>query len=160
MCWRFLCGIGHIWLMPLHQHMHLKFSFFKSKRTAIWTSELRLATGAGAQSDEIKTFLTNCDCLALIRTIQSLLPCIEGTSLKVQTGHNPRKWMLTCNAPNRMLMRWILRSDQFDNEIIYCPSFDHQVPDAFSRLLYPLDTNDWQTIHEKISQFAFSLATM
>ena len=82
---------------------------------------------------------TERECYAVVWSVLSLRPYIEGTHVKVRTDHVALRWMLTLNDPTGRLMRWRLRLMEFDYEIVYRPGRVHQVPDALSRLPQPED---------------------
>ena len=80
---------------------------------------------------------TERECYAVVWSVLTLRPYLEGAHFLVRTDHNALKWLLTLEDPTGRLMRWRLRLMEFDYEIIYRPGLKHQVPDALSRLRHP-----------------------
>ena len=88
----------------------------------------------GLTSAEKNYSATERECLAVVWSVTSLRPYIEGQTIRVRTDHDSLKWLMSLDDPSGRLARWRLRLSEFDLRIEYRPGRKHQVPDALSRL--------------------------
>ena len=94
---------------------------------------------------------TERECFAVVWSLLTLRPYLDGTRFYVRTDHDALKWLMTLNDPSGRLTRWRLRLAEFDFEIIYRPGRKHQVPDALSRLTK--NDHDTHEVDDEIPTF-------
>ena len=80
---------------------------------------------------------TEKECLAVVWSVTSLRPYVEGTKFTVRTDHDCLRWLMNLTESSGRLTRWRLRLADFDFVIEYKPGRKNQVADALSRLLRP-----------------------
>ena len=80
---------------------------------------------------------TEKECLAVVWSITSLRPYIEGTRFTVRSDHDSLRWLMNLTESSGRLTRWRLRLAEFDFVIEYKPGRQNQVADALSRLVRP-----------------------
>ena len=80
---------------------------------------------------------TERECLAVVWSVTSLRPYIEGTKFTVRTDHDCLRWLMNLTESSGRLTRWRLRLAEFDFVIEYKPGRKNQVADALSRMIRP-----------------------
>ena len=73
------------------------------------------------------------ECLAVKWSIPKFRPYLEGYHFTVITNHSTLRWLHNLKEPSGRLMRWVLKLQQWDFEILHRKGANHHVPDALSR---------------------------
>ena len=84
---------------------------------------------------------TERECYSVVWSVTTLRPYIEGTKFTIRTDHDALRWLMTLTESTGRLTRWRLRLSEFDFVIQYRPGRVHQVPDALSRLIAPIEND-------------------
>lgn len=104
--------------------------------------------------------------LAIVWATKYFRPYLFGRKFKIYTDHRPLTWLFSIKEPNSKLIRWRLKLEEFDYEIIYKPGKINSNADALSRVKIeeinlneneiesesdeqdePQDSDDMDTIH-------------
>ena len=94
-------------------------------------------------NDGMRTYrTTERECFAVVWTVRTLRPYMEGTKFTTRTDHDALRWLMSLAESSGRLARWRLRLSQYDFTIEYRPRRIHQVPDALSRLISPKVSDD------------------
>lgn len=62
---------------------------------------------------------TEKECLAIIFGTKVFRPYLYGRKFKIVTDHKPLQWLFNCKDPSSKLVRWRLKLEEFDYEIVY-----------------------------------------
>lgn len=82
--------------------------------------------------------------LAIVWSCKYFRPYLFGRKFKIYTDHRPLVWLFNLKEPNSKLMRWRLKLEEFDYEIIYKKGKQNTNADALSRI--QLNTLDTQSV--------------
>ena len=81
--------------------------------------------------------------LAIVYAVKTFRPYIYGRHFKIYTDHRPLVWLWKLKEPNSKLMRWKLKLEEYDFEVIYKKGKYNTNADALSRIkleeLFALD---------------------
>lgn len=80
--------------------------------------------------------------LAIVWAVKYFRPYLFGRKFKIITDHKPLQWLFSLKEPNSKLIRWRLKLEEYDYEIIYKKGSLNKNADALSRV--ELNTNDTQ----------------
>ena len=83
---------------------------------------------------------TERECYSVVWSVTTLRPYVEGTKFSIRTDHDALRWLMSLTESTGRLTRWRLRLSEFDFDIEYRPGRVHQVPDALSRLIAPIES--------------------
>lgn len=76
---------------------------------------------------------TEKECLAFVGALKNFRPYLIGQKFQVITDHSALKWLKNVKEPTSRLMRWCLKLQDYDFDIIHRPGKDHLNADALSR---------------------------
>lgn len=86
-------------------------------------------------------------------------PYLYGRKFTIYTDHRPLQWLHQLKEPNSKLMRWRIRLEEFDYDVVYKKGKLNTNADALSRIkidkvdIHPLDTSSLVVNHDnEISQ--------
>lgn len=79
--------------------------------------------------------------LAIVWAVKHFRPYLFGRHFKIYTDHRPLVWLFSLKEPNSKLVRWRLRLEEYDYEIIYKKGKLNANADALSRITVPEDLN-------------------
>ena len=72
--------------------------------------------------------------LAIVYAVKTFRPYIYGRHFKIYTDHRPLVWLWKLKEPNSKLLRWKLRLEEYDFEVIYKKGKYNTNADALSRI--------------------------
>ena len=72
--------------------------------------------------------------LAILDSVKRFRPYLYGKKFTIETDHKPLAWLYKIKEPNSRLIRWRLKLEEFDFEVIYKKGKDNVVADALSRI--------------------------
>lgn len=79
--------------------------------------------------------------LAIVWSVKYFRPYLFGRKFKVYTDHKPLQWVFSLKEPNSKLLRWRLKLEEFDYEIVYKKGSLNKTADALSRIeLHAVDS--------------------
>lgn len=87
--------------------------------------------------------------LAVIWATKYFRPYLYGRKFKIVTDHKPLQWLFALKEPNSKLVRWRLKLEEFDFEIIYKKGKLNSNADALSR---PPNLNILSTDEENLEE--------
>lgn len=80
--------------------------------------------------------VTEKECLAIVEGAKAFRPYLFWRRFKIITDHKPLNWLFNCKDPGSRLVRWRLKLEEYDYEIIYKKGKMNTNADALSR--YPI----------------------
>lgn len=91
--------------------------------------------------------------LAIVWATKYFRPYLFGRKFKIVTDHKPLLWLMNLKDPNSKLVRWRLKLEEFDYEVVYKKGKNNTNADALSRIsLSPnLDNNKIELNTNEIS---------
>jgi hypothetical protein len=72
--------------------------------------------------------------LAIIWGCKHFRPYLYGRKFTIVTDHRPLTWIFSVKDPSSRLLRWRLRLEEFDYEVIYKKGSENRNADALSRI--------------------------
>lgn len=72
--------------------------------------------------------------LAIVWAVKYFRPYLFGRKFKIITDHKPLQWLFSLKEPNSKLVRWRLKLEEYDYEIIYKKGKLNKNADALSRV--------------------------
>lgn len=72
--------------------------------------------------------------LSIVWATKYFRPYLFGRKFKIITDHKPLTWLFSLKEPNSKLVRWRLRLEEFDYEIVYKKGKQNTNADALSRI--------------------------
>lgn len=72
--------------------------------------------------------------LAIVWGTRYFRPYLYGRKFKIVTDHQPLQWLMNLKEPNSRLVRWRLKLEEFDYQIIYKKGKKNTNADALSRI--------------------------
>ncbi|CAN8076676.1 unnamed protein product, partial [Agarophyton chilense] len=96
------------------------------KPIGYWPRSLNAAQKKYSVSEE--------ECLAVVWTLTTLRPYLQGERLTVNTDHSSLQWLLSITDQSGSLTRWRLRLSEFDFEVKYKKGLANVLADGLSRL--------------------------
>lgn len=81
--------------------------------------------------------VTEKECLAIIFGTKTFRPYLYGHKFTIITDHRPLKWLFNCKDPGSKLVRWRLKLEEFDYDVIYKRGRINSNADTLSR--YPVN---------------------
>jgi len=98
--------------------------------------------------------------LGIVWATKYFRPYLFGRKFKVITDHKPLTWLFSLKEPNSKLVRWRLKLEEFDYEVIYKKGKENSNVDALSRVelhaneaLPNIDNLDISTVHSAEEDF-------
>lgn len=105
-------------------------------------------------SSEINYSTIQKELLAIVYATKYFRPYIFGRKFKIVTDHKPLQWLFSLKEPNSMLVRWRLKLEEFDYEVVYKKGCLNKNADALSRIeLNMNETTKEPIIFEYIENF-------
>jgi len=86
-------------------------------------------------SAEQRYSTTESECLAIAWSVKHFRPYLWGAKFRVVTDHKPLTWLFNVKDPGSRLIRWRLKLEEYDYEIVCKKGTENQNADAFSRIL-------------------------
>lgn len=78
--------------------------------------------------------------LAIVWAVKYFRPYLFGKKFKIISDHKPLQWLFSLKEPNSKLVRWRLKLEEYDYEIIYKKGKLNTNADALSRVeIHPLE---------------------
>jgi hypothetical protein len=100
----------------------------KDKPIAFASRTLNRAEGNYATTEK--------ELLAILFAVKTFRPYLYGTKFKIVTDHRPLVWLFNVKDPGSRLIRWRLKLEEYDYEIVYKQGKLNSNADALSR--YPV----------------------
>ena len=72
--------------------------------------------------------------LAIVWATKYFRPYLYGTRFKIVTDHKPLQWLFSVKEPNSKLIRWRLKLQEYDYEIVYKKGKQNSNADCLSRI--------------------------
>jgi len=82
---------------------------------------------------------TEKELLAIVWAVKYFRSYLYGTRFKIVTGHRPLIWLFNITDPGSRLIRWKLKLEEYDYEIVHKAGKGNTNADALSRNLIPDD---------------------
>lgn len=82
---------------------------------------------------EINYSTTEKECLSIIWSVKHFRHYLFGQKFKIVTDHQPLTYLFNCKDPSSRLVRWRLKLEEYNYEIIYKPGRVNSNVDALSR---------------------------
>ncbi len=76
---------------------------------------------------------TEKELLAIVWAVKYFRPYVYGTKFKIVTDHKPLVWLFNVNDPGSRLIRWRIKLEEYDYEIIHKAGRANANADALSR---------------------------
>ncbi|XP_025156767.1 uncharacterized protein LOC112589074 [Harpegnathos saltator] len=80
---------------------------------------------------------TEKELLAIVWAVKHFRPYLYGTKFKIVTDHKPLTWLFNVTDPGSRLIRWKLKLEEYNYEIIHEPGKANLNADALSRNVAP-----------------------
>lgn len=91
--------------------------------------------------------------LAILDSTKHFRPYLFGQKFVIETDHNPLVWLYKIKEPNSRLIRWKLKLEEFDFNIIYKKGRENYVADALSRIeINNHETDETDSIRPSIDE--------
>lgn len=98
-------------------------------------SDLPVAYASRTLSEsEINYSTIQKEMLGIIWATKYFRPYLFGRKFKIVTDHKPLQWLFSLKDPNSMLVRWRLKLEEFEYEIVYKKGTLNKNADALSRV--------------------------
>jgi hypothetical protein len=81
---------------------------------------------------------TEKECLAVVHACEQFRPYLYGSKVVIVTDHAPLQWLKNNKDTSSRLIRWSLKLQDLNMEIVYKPGKSHTNADAMSRWIYLL----------------------
>lgn len=92
------------------------------------------------------------EALAIVWAVKYFRPYLFGQKFKIYSDHKPLQWLFSQKDPSSKLIRWRLKLEEYDYEIIYKKGTLNTNADALSRIeMHPNELNadeTWSTLVE------------
>lgn len=90
--------------------------------------------------------------LAILDSTKHFRPYLYGRRFTIETDHNPLVWLSKIKEPNSRLIRWKLKLEEFDFEIVYKKGKENKVADALSRIEIHNDETETKSVLPEIHE--------
>lgn len=82
--------------------------------------------------------------LAIVWAVKHFRPYLYGQKFKIVCDHRPLTWLFNCKDASSRLVRWRLKLEEYDYEIVFKPGRINSNADALSRnpVMLTLDTDE------------------
>lgn len=84
---------------------------------------------------------TEKELLAIVWSVKYFRPYLFGRKFTIVTDHKPLQWLFSIKEPNSKLIRWRLRLEEYDYNIVYKRGTSNTNADALSRVEININTN-------------------
>lgn len=92
---------------------------------------------------EINYSVIEKELLGVVYAVQYFRPYLFGRKFKIVTDHKPLQWLFSLKEPQSRLVRWRLKLEEYDYEIVYKKGKKNTNADALSRVeIHPMDTKN------------------
>lgn len=81
--------------------------------------------------------------MAIIWSFNHFGPCLYGKKFQIATNHRPLTWVFSVKDPGSKLIRWRLKLEQYEYEIIYKRGRVNSNADCLSRIPARYQHNNW-----------------
>jgi len=71
---------------------------------------------------------------AIVWGIKHFRPYLYGRKFKIVSDHKPLTWIMSVKDPGSRLLRWCIKLEEYDYEIMYKPGVQNSNADALTRL--------------------------
>ena len=78
---------------------------------------------------------TEKELLAIVWAWKQYRPYLYGKKFTIVTDHKPLTWVFSVKDPSSRLLRWRLKLEEFDYQIVYKPGVTNANADALSRII-------------------------
>lgn len=96
--------------------------------------DLPIAFGSrGLNNAEENYSATELEMLSIVWSVQNFRPYLYGRHFKIYSDHKPLTYIFSVKDPSSRLMRWRLKLEEYDFEVIYKPGRKNVIADALSR---------------------------
>lgn len=92
---------------------------------------------------------TEKELLAILFAVNTFRPYLYGYKFKIVTDHRPLTWLFNAKDPGGRLLRWRLKLEEYDYEIVYKPGRVNSNADALSR--YPVNS----IVHSNLNKTSY-----
>lgn len=100
------------------------------------------------------------ECLCLVWATKYFRPYLFGRKFRIVTDHKPLQWLFNLKDPSSKLLRWRIKLEEFDYEIIYKKGKLNTNADALSRIeIHVKETDDISSLVSYMEEFNESLKT-
>lgn len=86
--------------------------------------------------------------LSVLDSTKHFRPYLYGQNFLIETDHNPLVWLYKIKEPNSRLIRWKLKLDEYDYNIVHKKGKENKVADALSRIEINNRENDNSLLSE------------
>lgn len=93
---------------------------------------------------EVNYSTTEKELLAIVWATKYFRPYIFGRKFKIITDHKPLQWLMSLKEPNSRLVRWRLKLEEFEYDIMYKQGKSNTNADALSRAI--INNNETESI--------------
>lgn len=92
-------------------------------------------TSRTLNDSEVNYSVTEKELLAIVYATKYFRPYIYGREFKIVTDHKPLEWLMSLKEPNSRLVRWRLKLEEFEYDVIYKKGKANTNADALSRVI-------------------------
>lgn len=115
--------------------------------------DLPVAYGSrGLNKPEENYSATELEMLAIVWSVQNFRPYLYGRHFKIYTDHKPLTYIFSVKDPSSRLMRWRLKLEEYDFEVLYKPGRKNVIADALSRANIEPNRNIFVTTRAQAKQ--------
>ncbi|KAI5743669.1 hypothetical protein M8J77_013901 [Diaphorina citri] len=114
-------------------------------------SDLPIAYASRTLNDhEINYATIDKELLSIVWSVNHFRPYLYGRKFKIITDHKPLQWLFNVKEPSSRLLRWRLKLEEYDYELVYKKGTLNTNADALSRI--ELHTSEIQKFIEKTKE--------
>lgn len=98
-------------------------------------------------NNEVNYSTTEKELLAIVWATKYFRPYLFGRKFKIITDHKPLKWLISLKEPNSRLIRWKLKLEEFEYEVVHKQGKMNTNADALSRV--QINTNETKFLSDE-----------